>query len=342
MRFLIAAVATLAGLLAWFFLAGPRLPRGTEDAIARAIHGHPEAPFAGTPGFARNGTVHLWYQVIPSAGPPRGTILLLIAMGADSAHWPPSFIRSLTSAGYQVVLHDPRDTGLSDRGTPSGTTLLDMAADALAVQDAAGPAQAHVIGLSLGGFVAQEVAIAAPDRVLSLTLLSTGADPTDGSLPGPRTGALAWKALRGLPLLRYRLLGGEANLVRERIAKELAFLGPSAMDLDEIAQQVVAAHREGRRLNLRVLQRQQAAVASTRSRYPLLPSISAPTLVIHGTADELLPIDHARKLVELIPGARGYWLEGVGHQFPYPGMDAVMTAIFRHIDAATTRPAAPA
>jgi pimeloyl-ACP methyl ester carboxylesterase len=106
--------------------------------------------------------------------------------------WPPPFLRALSGAGYRIIRFDQRGTGASDwmpgwsRAHPY--TLVDMARDAIAVLDATGTERAHLIGLSYGGMVAQEVAILQPHRVASLTLMSTSPDPTDPTLPEPRSG----------------------------------------------------------------------------------------------------------------------------------------------------------
>lgn len=108
-----------------------------------------------------------------------------------------------------------------------------MANDAVAVLDDLRIDRAHVLGLSLGGFVAQEVAIKYPERVQSLTLMSTSADPTDSSMPGPRTWPLIQSAIANLPLLRYRVLGGETNLVKELLAGLIAQGGDEPIDVEE-------------------------------------------------------------------------------------------------------------
>jgi pimeloyl-ACP methyl ester carboxylesterase len=237
-----------------------------------------------------------------------------------------------------VIRYDQRGTGASDwmpawrRAHPYA--LVDMAADATAALDALRVERAHVIGLSLGGFVAQEIAIGHPGRVASLTLMSTAADPTDTSLPGPRFGRMLRAGLAGIPLLRYRLLGGERNLVKEVVAKTIIGIGYENLDIEETAELVLYDLRYRRGINFRAIGQHQAAVAATRSRYELLGGLRVPTLVIHGTADDFLPIEHARKLVELIPGARSLWLKGVGHLFPYPDMPAVTQTIVSHLDGA--------
>jgi pimeloyl-ACP methyl ester carboxylesterase len=331
---LASAVLGLAVLVAW---RGPRLPPGTDRTIARIRSGSVTGVVTGESGYAQSGEVRIWYESIAPLDAEKGVVLLNIALGASSLYWPPTFLRALSAAGYRVVRYDQRGTGASSR-MPDWTrqhpySLVDMASDAIAVLDKLRIARAHMLGLSLGGFIAQEIAIGYPERVQSLTLLSTSADPTDASMPGPRTWPLIKSAIAGLPLLRYRLLGGETNLVRELLAGLVAQGGDDPVDVEEWTRIVLYDHRERGGFNLRALRQHQVAVAVTRSRYSLLGTITAPTLVIHGADDTFLPIEHGRRLAAAIPSASGMWLEDAGHPFPYPDMRAVTSAITDHLDA---------
>lgn len=331
-------LAGLATLLTW---RGPRLPPGTEQTIARIRAGPVTGVVKGTSGFAQSGGVRIWYESIPPVGAEKGAVLLDSSLGVGSLFWPPAFLRGLSAAGYRVVRYDHRGTGGSSWMTGWSRkhpySLIDMAGDAIAVLDEVRIDRVHVIGLSLGGFVAQEVAIAYPERVRSLTLMSTSADPTDASMPGPRTWPLIRTAIGGMPLLRYRLLRGEMNLVKGFLAGLVAHGGDEFVDVEEWTRIILYDLRERNGLNLRAVLQHQAAVAVTRSRYQLLAGVTAPTLVIHGTADAFLPIEHGRRLAAAIPSAGGLWLEGAGHPFPYPDMPRVVAAITSRLDAATAR-----
>lgn len=331
----VGALAGVAGLALWFWRGGPKLPPDTDAIIERVAASDLAHVVAGQTGHAESSGVRIWYESIPPKAPEKGVVLLNISMGGHSLFWPRRFIRGLTEAGYRVIRYDQRGTGASDwlpewsRKHPY--SLLDMAGDAIAMLDALQVQRAHLIGLSLGGFVAQEIAIGHPDRVASLTLMSTAADPTDQTLPAPRFGRMLRAGLAGIPLLRYRLIGGEKNLVKEVVAKTISGLGDENLDVEETAELVLYDLRYRRGINLRAIMQHQTAVTVTRSRYESLRSLHVPALVIHGTDDDFLPIEHARKLVELIPGAKHVWLDGVGHQFPYPDMPAITQAIVSHL-----------
>jgi pimeloyl-ACP methyl ester carboxylesterase len=333
-------LAGLAALVAWLRFGGPRLPAGIDAVIDRVAAGDLAGVVTGTTGETDASGIRIWYESIPPVGRERGTILLFISLGGDGILWPPSFLRALTGAGYRVIRFDQRGTGASDwmpgwsREHPY--TLVDMARDAIAVLDATGTERAHLIGLSFGGMVAQEVAILEPRRVASLTLMSTSPDPTDPTLPEPRVGRLALLAIRSLPLLRYRLRGDPRSLVKERIAKIISVYGPEGVDVEENAALVLYDLRHRHGLNLRALRQHQAAVAATRPRAAALATLSVPTLVVHGTEDDLIPIEHARRLAALIPDAAHLWLDGAGHVFPYPASADVEGAILAHLDSAAS------
>lgn len=330
---LASAALGLAAFLAW---RGPRLPPETGRTIARIRAGPVTGVVKGESGYAQSGEARIWYESLPPVGVERGVVLLNITLGANSLYWPPAFLRALSAAGYRVIRYDQRGTGASSwmegwsRKHPY--SLIDMGNDAIAVLDELRIDRAHVLGFSLGGFVAQEVAIGHPERVRSLTLMSTSADPTDPSLPGLRTWALIQIAIAALPLLRYRLVGGETNLVKEVLAGLIAQGGDEPIDVEEWTRIVLYDLRERNGFNLRAMMQHQAAVAVTRSRYPLLGTITTPTLVIHGKADTFLPIEHGHRLAAAIPSAHGLWLEGAGHPFPHPDMPEVMAAILSHLD----------
>jgi pimeloyl-ACP methyl ester carboxylesterase len=326
-------------LLIYVFWGGPALPPETDRIIDEVLRSEAPEMVTGETGFAQSGDVAIWYESLSPDGPARGTVLLLIGMGGDGLLWPPAFVRAFVDAGYRTIRFDYRGTGLSDwmkewnRRNPY--TLADMAGDAVAVLDALGVGRAHLVGLSLGGMVAQELAIANSDRVASLTLMGTSGFIGDPDVPGLSSGYLIKSAITGLPLFRYRLLGGEKNLILERIAKTVAMIGPENLDIRETAEMVVYDLRRRKGLNLRATRQHLAAVTIAGSRYDKLAGLDMPALVIHGTADPIIPVEHGRMLVAVIPNAQGLWLDGAGHVFPYPDMDTVMRHLLAHLDGRT-------
>jgi len=184
----------------------------------------------------------------------------------------------------------------------------------------------------MGGMIAQDIAIHHPDRVASLTLMMTSGFVGDPDLPGLTSRYLLGYVLKGLPLLKYRLAGGEKNLIKERIAKTMMVMGDEGLDIKEIAEVVLYDIRKRRGINIQAAFQHQAAVSISPARYEDLKRLTIPTLVIHGTADQFISFAHGKKLATTIPNAKSVWLEGVGHVFPPPNMDVWMKAILSHLD----------
>ncbi|TGG94851.1 alpha/beta hydrolase [Natronospirillum operosum] len=189
--------------------------------------------------------------------------------------------------------------------------------------------QAHLVGMSLGGMVAQEIAIHHPERVSSLTLMSTSGYAADPHLPSLSWRYLLTSIVQSLPSMKYRLMGGEKNLIKERIAKMIA--AGIEVDVQETAEVVAYDLRERKGINLKAILQHRAASDVSGSRYESLRMLEVPTLVIHGTDDNMFPVDHGERLAELIPGAEALWLDGVGHVFPYPNMGSINARILSHL-----------
>lgn len=207
-----------------------------------------------------------------------------------------------------------------------------MAGDAVAVLDACDVQKAHIIGISLGGMVAQEIAINYRDRVSSLTLMSTSGYVADSTLPEPSSDYFLTQFVQSLPILKYRILGGERNLIKGRLAKMVAMSGRESLDIRETAEVVSYNLRERRGINVKAILQHIAAVNAGGSRYEQIRTLDILTLIIHGTDDRLIPIEHGEKLAELIPNAKSLWLGGVDHVFPYPNMSGITESILSHLD----------
>lgn len=336
---MIAALVILiliAGLLFYLLRGGARLPAETDAIIQRVMRGDLPELVTGETGHATSHGLKIWYERLEPTGAVRGTLLLNMGSGGSAIEWTPGFLRTFTDAGYQVIRYDYRGTGLSDwvknwsRKNPY--TVADMADDALAVLDALYIEQTHVLGLSMGGMIAQAMAIKQPHRIRSLILLMTSGDIGDPDVPSLSSRYFLGALLKGLPLLRYRLVGGEKNLIKERVAKLISFAGSDNLHIEETAETVLYDLRKRRGLNLKAVFQHQTAVTISGSRYEQLKSLPIPALVIHGTADQLIPVEHGKKLVAVLPDATGLWLDGVGHGWPVPNMDRVNDAILAHLN----------
>jgi pimeloyl-ACP methyl ester carboxylesterase len=269
------------------------------------------------------GDLELWVE---SDGDPSARPVVLLG-GADATvlRWPPPFVQRLAEAGHRVLRIEHRDSGLStkiDRDSPY--RLEDLATDTVGVLDALGIARADFVGYSLGGAVAQLVALLAPARVRSLVLISTTPGLGDDRLPF----AEEWFVER----MAERLF---APLPRDRAARVqwvvdlYRLLAGDRYPFDEEAQRELAA-REIDRCWYPESGHGVAANAST-SRLDRLGAISTPTVVIHGTRDPVYPIAHGEALAARIPGAELVRVAGLGHEIPLAGADELADHVLAHL-----------
>lgn len=259
------------------------------------------------------------------APPP---ILLVMGVGASMLWWEEGFCRMLADAGRFVIRYDHRDTGRSVTYEPGhpGYTGADLVADAAAVLDGYRIRAAHVVGASAGGAFAQLLALDYSDRVRSLVLISTSpATPGDRRLPPATerftrfvtTAQLDWSNTESAIeyLVEYsRVLAGGQRPFDEAAVREL------------VRRDVARARDFAAARNHDIL---PEGVQSRRS----LASISAPTLVIHGSADPMFPLEHGRALAEEIPAARLLTLQGAGHGVERADWPTIVAAMAEHTTA---------
>ena len=291
---------------------------------------------------ARNGDIELAYEVL---GDPGGEPLLLVmGLGAQMVGWPDEFCAELTGRGFPVVRFDNRDVGLSThldvpprRRGPAPYTLSDMAADAVAVLDAVGRPAAHVVGASLGGMVAQLLAVEHPDRVLSLTSIMSTPSPRIGRMRARTVLALVRKARR---LAKERGRPTTPEAMADFMAAMQEVTGSPAYPADRedhLAMLRVAMPRDAAGLTGPGAKRQNAAQRAARDLRAGLAGVRVPTLVIHGDADVMVRPDGGRATAAAVPGARLVVYPGMGHELPRPLWSAFADEIRTTADQARTR-----
>ena len=337
MTVVVIFVLLLIGLFLYIYRGGPALPSDTETIIESVLNHELPEIIRGETGFASSNGLSIWYENIFPRSSPKGIVLLIMGNGADALIWPPKFVQAFVDSGYQVIRYDQRGTGMSDRieewDSKNPYTVADMAEDAVAILNTLEIQKAHIVGFSMGGMIAQEIAIRYSERVMSLTLMMTSGFIGDPELPGLTSRYFIESLVKGIPLMKYRIAGGEKNLIKERIAKTISVIGHEGLDIKETAEVVLYDLRKRKGINIQAALQHQAAVTVSGSRYAGLKTLKVPTLVIHGTADQFIPVGHGRKLTKIIPNAKSLWLEGVGHVFPVPDMDVLMKNIISHLES---------
>jgi 3-oxoadipate enol-lactonase len=262
--------------------------------------------------FADLGDRRAYYEC-RGAGDP---LLLIMGMAGHHGIWGEPLL-TLLERDFEVVVYDHRGIGESDRAE-SPFTIADLADDAAALLTTLGRPDAHVFGISLGGMVAQELALRHPERVRTLALGCTYADGPGGTLDAP-----------GAARMLQAMATGNAE-VSLRTTFEVNFSREYAADVDHYRAFRTAALTTQVPLPVAAMQAQAAYVHDTSAR---LPALAVPTLVLHGTADEMLPAVNAAHIAALIPGARLERLEGAGHLFWWERPHHTATLLHTHATA---------
>jgi pimeloyl-ACP methyl ester carboxylesterase len=274
---------------------------------------------------------------VETFGDPADPALLLIAGATSSMDaWADEFCSRLAAGPRFVIRYDTRDTGQSV-SYPAGSppySVRDLAGDALGLLDHFGVAQAHLVGISMGGGIGQLIAVEYPDRVASLTLISTTpggpGGPDRAELPPPSERLLAFFAAPA-PTPDW---SDRSAVVDYIVDGERRFTDPGPMD--EAASRRTAARTYDRTRDVAASMTNHWLIDGGPPIRARLGEIAVPTLVLHGTDDPLFPYGHAEALAAEIPGARLVPLEHVGHQMPPPLVwDTAIGAILTLTDPVT-------
>jgi pimeloyl-ACP methyl ester carboxylesterase len=294
------------------------------------------------PQIARANGIDICYEIFgdPNAEP----MLLIMGLGAQMIHWDDDFCRQLAARGFRVIRFDNRDIGKSSklsggkRLTPlellkmrflkipvaAPYKIRDMAEDVVGLMDALHVKSAHLVGASMGGMIAQEVAILFPQRVRSLTsIMSTTGDP---KVPPPSQEASAL-LMAPPPATKEEYF--------ERFAQTWKVLRVGSFPEDEALDRSRAERTYERGLNPAGVGRQLRAILASGSRKERLASVKVPTLVIHGTVDPLVRPEGGKFTAAAIPGAKLLMIEGMGHALPIPMWPQIIDAIDKHAHAAS-------
>ena len=294
------------------------------------------------PKVAANG-IEIEYE--REGDPSAPALLFIMGLGAQLCAWDDDFIHSFVERGFQTVRFDNRDTGLSTKW-PSGEItslgplimaaiqgqsftppyeLIDMADDAAALLEALAIPACHVVGASMGGMIAQLLALRAPGRVLSLTsIMST---TNERNLPPPEPQAMA--AL-------FAPVGKSRDERITRLVETFRAIGSPAPLFDEARMHARVSRAYDRSFHPAGIGRQLLAILATPGRAAALTGLRVPALVIHGDRDPLVPLACGQATAAAIPYARLLVLPGMGHDLPAALWPTIVTAITEHAQSAGT------
>ena len=280
---------------------------------------------------AQSGAVAIEYETFGDA--KNEAVLLINGLGSQMTRWPEAFCALLVDKGLFPIRFDNRDVGLSTwMNDADAYSAADMAADAAAVLGAAGKAKAHVVGVSMGGMIAQEFVAAYPERTLSLTSIMSHSGNPD--LPQPTPAAMA--TLNARPVDRT-----DPNFIADSV-RRAETIGSPAYPWPEGALAARAQAEAGRAFNPPGVARQMAAIRASGDRRARLATITAPTMVLHGEADPLVPVAGGRDTAANIKGAELRVVPGMGHDLPPALFATFVETIERAVERAGQRAASPA
>lgn len=271
-------------------------------------------------------------------------LLLIIGLGAQMIHWDDDLCKDFAARGHYVIRFDNRDVGLSTKFGKAGVpnlpeifgkllrgeevkpayTLDDMANDAVALLDALHIPKGHVCGMSMGGMIAQTIAIRRPERVLSLTsIYSTTGNP---QVPQPKPEIVA--LLTAPP-------PEERQAFIEHMLGVMKAISGSGFPPDEPWTRKIMGETYDRSFYPEGVARQLVAILTQGNRVPALSSVKVPSLVIHGTSDPLVSVEGGKDTARAIPGAELMLIEGMGHDLPHGGAwPRIVEAIAKHTQRA--------
>src|ERR1700742_3047798 len=298
------------------------------------------------PQIVRANGIDICYEIF--GNPDAEPMLLIMGLGAQMIHWDDDFCRQLAARGFRVIRFDNRDIGKS--GKLSGGKKLtpvellklrflkipvaapyklsDMAQDVIGLMDVLKIRSAHLVGASMGGMIAQEIAITFPERVRSLTsIMSTTGNP---KVPPPTKEAAAM-LMAPPPTTKEEYFA--------RFAQTWKILRVGSFPEDEALDPSRAARVYSRGLNPAGVGRPLRAILASGSRKARLHSVTAPTLVIHGTVDPLVRPEGGKDTAASIPGAKLLMVEGMGHAIPIPMWPQIIGAIADHAHGAAKKAA---
>jgi pimeloyl-ACP methyl ester carboxylesterase len=294
---------------------------------------------------ARVGKLKLCYETFGSRGDP--PLLLVMGLASQMLLWDEDFCERLAAEGFYVIRFDNRDVGRSTilRAAPvpkrwqllirdprgAAYSLEDMADDAVGLLDGLEIGRAHIVGISMGGMIAQLVALRHPERVLSLVSIMSSTGERRVGRPRPRVGL---RVFRKVPRDR-------AGYIEDHV-QSYRIIGSKDFDFEEDRKRERAARLFDRGIHPAGSARQMAAVVTAGDRTPLLRRLRVPTTVIHGDADPLVDVSGGRATAEAIPDATLVVIPGMGHDLPRQLWPQIIGAIVENAARAPAPPGSPA
>ena len=335
----ITLLILLTGFIILIFFTGPKLPDNTDTIIDNVINSKLPEFVKGKSGYVISDNYKIWYESITPKDTNKGVILLFMGMASDALGWPQTFIDKLVDSGYQVIRYDYRGTGQSDwieDWQQNPYSLADLAKDAKTILDTLKISKAHLIGLSLGGMVAQEFAIENADRTQTLTSIMSSGNIVDKELPKISKSIIFDFTKIGI---KYGIFQSEKNTIKLILSAKVILRGDAQYDIDVkgTAEQVLYNLKKRKGYNPNASSQHDEAANLSGSRYDKLKDLKIPVLIIHGLNDSFVSIKHSEKLASVIPNSKTKWFNNMGHDLPLNLIDPINKEIISNITMKTDK-----
>lgn len=316
----------------WMVSSEPRLPSNINEMIQEVMTSDLPEFMPGKSGIAQNGNIKIAYEVLENENCKDVNILLVNGHTQTLLEWQPYFYQPLLEAGYRVIRYDNRGFGesdwIKDWGEGNKYTLKEMAADGIAVLDHLKIGMAHIIGSSMGGMICQTLAINFPSRILSFTsIMSTGFyyDKSLVNVPKP----FALKLVKLIFRHKKSMTQIETKMkFQYGIRQILKGKGNYELDSKTILQQFYYEIKNRNGYNSKANDQHGYAIKKSGSRYEELKKLDVPSLIVHGTDDTLILVNHAEKYGPMIPNSTSLILDGMGHDIPEKYTPEILESLF--------------
>jgi len=294
----------------------PKLSKDEKQIISEVIQDPIPEVVQGETGFASSQGHSIWFENIMPKGASKGAIILIMGNGNDALTWPPQLISNFSENGYQVIRYDHRGTGLSVSKEKwkkkKAYALNDMADDVIAILDKLKLKKAHIVGASMGGMIAQIVAIENPKRTISLSkMIGT--------------------------ILKHGFFGNKKGQIKRQIIQKRILMGDATGEIDTKSMAETSLYNLKKRDGYKLMSARHhyEAILKSKSRYKTLRQLEVPALVIHGEKDPVMPISHGKKMVRIIPEADSLWVKNMGHDFPDLALKQITNKMISNFERVT-------
>lgn len=292
----IALLTVFFSLVLYACASVPKLSQEEKQIINQVVKTSTPKIIKGKTGFTTSQGHSIWFESINPKGVSKGSVILIMGNGNDALSWPPVFISNLVDQGYQVIRYDHRGTGLSTSEEKwkkkNAYSLNDMASDVIAILDVLKLDKAHIVGASMGGMIAQIIAIEYPARAASLTSIMSTGDPMDPTLPQMSNDIIPQMVSA---ILKHGFFGSKKGQIKRQIIQKRILMGKATgnIAIKSMAETSLYNLKERDGYKLMSARHHYQAILNSRSRLVPLRQITIPTLVVHGMKDPVIPYLHS-------------------------------------------------